>query len=63
MKNFEVVANFSSFDKWSLDRLVNGFLNNDGNLPAWAVGNICKISPLLPRGGGGGSAVPAGSRS
>ncbi len=53
MKNFEVVANSSSFDKWSLDRLVNGFLNNDGNLPAWAVGSLGNVSLYFPRNGFG----------
>ena len=53
MKNFEVVANSSTFDKWALDRLVNGFLDNDGNLPAWAVGSLGNISLYFPRDGFG----------
>ena len=48
---FEVVTNSSTFDKWSLDRLVNGFLSNDGNLPAWAVGILGNISLYFPREG------------
>ena len=50
---FEVVTNSSTFDKWSLDRLVNGFLSNDGNLPAWAVGILGNISLYFPREGFG----------
>ena len=42
MKNFEIIK--SSFSKWDLDCLVNGFLNNDDNLPAWAVGSLGSIS-------------------
>lgn len=42
MKNFEVIK--SSFSKWDLDCLINGFLDNDNNLPAWAVGNLGNIS-------------------
>lgn len=53
MKNFEIVENSSTFDKWSLDRLVNGFLDNDGNLPAWAVGILGNISLYFPRDGFG----------
>lgn len=53
MKNFEVIGNSSTFDKWTLDRLVNGFLNNDDNLPAWAVGSLGNISLYFPKSGFG----------
>lgn len=53
MKNFEIIANSSTFDKWSLDRLINGFLGNDGNLPAWAVGSLGNISLYFPHNGFG----------
>lgn len=53
MKNFEIVANSSTFDVWSLDRLINGFLGNDGNLPAWAVGSLGNISLYFPHNGFG----------
>lgn len=51
MKNFEVIK--SSFSKWDLDRLINGFLDNDDNLSVWAVGSLGNISLYFPHDGFG----------
>lgn len=40
---FEVLEHVSSFSKYDLDRLINGFLNNDDNLPFWAIGGLGDI--------------------
>ena len=43
MRDFEVLEHVSSFGKYDLDRLINGFLNNDDNLPFWAIGGLGDI--------------------
>ena len=58
MKNFEIIK--SSFSKWDLDCLVNGFLNNDDNLPAWAVGSLGSISLYFLHNGFGNLDIVAG---
>ena len=43
MRDFEVLEHVSLFSKYDLDRLISGFLNNDDNLPFWAIGGLGDI--------------------